>query len=107
MSSIHTHDINPTMPYSKPFLKWAGGKAGLLENLLPFVPKDFSAYFEPFVGGGALFFALQNQRLFSTNATHLKPTKKIILSDKNAELINAYKAIQSNPNEVLRELKTL
>ena len=107
MSSIHTHDINPTMPYSKPFLKWAGGKAGLLENLLPFVPKDFSAYFEPFVGGGALFFALQNQRFFSTNAPHLKPTKKIILSDKNTELINAYKAIQNNPHKVLSKLKSL
>ena len=107
MSSIHTHDINPTMPYSKPFLKWAGGKAGLLENLLPFVPKDFSAYFEPFVGGGALFFALQNSGIFNANALNFKRTKNVVLSDKNAELINAYKAIQSNPNEVLRELKTL
>ncbi len=95
------------MPYSKPFLKWAGGKAGLLDMLLPFVPKDFSAYFEPFVGGGALFFALQNQRFFSANAPHLKPIKKVVLSDKNAELINAYKAIQASPSEVLGELKTL
>ena len=95
------------MPYSKPFLKWAGGKAGLLENLLPFVPKDFSAYFEPFVGGGALFFALQNSGIFNANALNFKRTKNVILSDKNAELINAYRAIQASPHEVLGELKSL
>lgn len=84
---------------AKPFLKWAGGKAGLLDVLLPFVPKDFNAYFEPFLGGGALFFALQSSGILDS--------KRVVLSDKNTELINAYKAIQASPSEVLGELKTL
>ncbi|WP_218838457.1 DNA adenine methylase, partial [Snodgrassella alvi] len=38
-----------------PVLKWAGGKRQLLDTLIPLVPKDYSVYCEPFVGGGALF----------------------------------------------------
>ena len=43
-----------------PFVKWVGGKRGLISQILPFIPKKFNNYFEPFVGGGALFFALYN-----------------------------------------------
>lgn len=43
---------------SKPFIKWAGGKRALLDSIVSFIPKDFKNYFEPFVGGGAIFFAL-------------------------------------------------
>ena len=43
----------------KPFVKWAGGKNGLINSLTPFIPKNFNSYFEPFVGGGALFFILK------------------------------------------------
>lgn len=81
----------------KPFVKWAGGKGGLLDCILPLVPKEFNAYFEPFLGGGALFFALRQKGALDT----------ITLSDKNAELINAYQAIKQNPYKVLRELKSL
>ena len=70
---------------AKPFVKWAGGKAGVLDSLIPFVPQDFGDYYEPFVGGGALFFALQSSGVFNANAK----SKRIILSDKNPELINA------------------
>ena len=88
---------------AKPFVKWAGGKAGVLDSLIPFVPQDFGDYYEPFVGGGALFFALQSKGIFKANAK----SKHIILSDKNTELINTYKAIQASPSEVLAELESL
>lgn len=45
-----------------PFLKWAGGKRSMLPHLLPLIPKEFGTYHEPFVGGGALFFALRPGR---------------------------------------------
>ncbi len=63
-----------------PFLKWAGGKTQLLSQLERFLPDDFNAYAEPFVGSGALFF-------------HLRRTRGIfpaILADSNPELVNAY-----------------
>ena len=42
---------------AKPFVKWVGGKRGLVSQLLPLMPKSFCNYFEPFVGGGALFLS--------------------------------------------------
>ena len=43
---------------AQPFVKWVGGKRSLLPTILPLVPERFNNYFEPFVGGGALYFAL-------------------------------------------------
>lgn len=83
----------------KPFVKWAGGKNGLINSLISFIPKNFNSYFEPFVGGGALFFYLKNLNILNS--------KKIYLNDKNAELINAYKQIKINPNKLLEELEIL
>lgn len=82
---------------SKPFVKWAGGKNGLINSLISFIPKNFNSYFEPFVGGGALFFYLKNLNILNS--------KKIYLNDKNVELINAYKQIKINPNKLLEELE--
>src|SRR5260370_293549 len=76
-----------------PLLKWAGGKRNLLNIILPLTPTCFNRYFEPFVGGGALFFALQ--------------PKKAYLSDKNAELIHAYSQVRNRPAAVIRELRKL
>lgn len=44
---------------AKPILKWAGGKTQLLKELTERVPEAYGRYIEPFVGGGALFFALK------------------------------------------------
>lgn len=85
--------------HTKPFLKWAGGKGGLLDYILPLVPRDFNAYFEPFLGGGALFFALKNMGKLAN--------KSVTLSDKNAELINAYKQIEAYPNALIHKLESL
>jgi DNA adenine methylase len=76
-----------------PLLKWPGGKRSLLKTILPLVPKRFNRYFEPFFGGGALFFALQPDKAY--------------LSDKNAELIHAYSQVRDHPSTVIRELRKL
>ncbi|TXJ32905.1 DNA adenine methylase [Brachyspira aalborgi] len=83
----------------KPFVKWAGGKNGLINSLISFIPKNFNSYFESFVGGGALFFYLKNLNILNS--------KKIYLNDKNTELINAYKQIKINPNKLLEKLEIL
>jgi DNA adenine methylase len=75
----------------EPLLKWPGGKRRLLNYILPLIPKDFSRYFEPFFGSGAVFFALR-----PTNA---------VLSDKNSHLICMYNQIRDNPEAVIRQLK--
>lgn len=66
----------------KPFVKWAGGKTQLLETLIKFLPANFDTYFEPFLGGGALFF-------------YLTPNKAVV-SDYNKELISAYLSFKNN-----------
>jgi DNA adenine methylase len=71
---------------ARPFLKWAGGKRQLLPELLRHAPKPFGRYFEPFVGGGALFFALRPAR-----AT---------LADVNARLIRTYKGVRDDVGRV-------
>ncbi len=78
----------------KPFVKWVGGKHQLLPELLARVerlPKMFDRYFEPFVGGGALFFALQPARAF--------------LSDSNSELINLYLVVREQVGALIADLK--
>jgi len=81
----------------KPFVKWAGGKRQLIPELLKYIPKEFNNYFEPFVGGGALFFELYNLGILKN--------KKVYLFDINEELINTYKVIKDYPNELIEKLK--
>ncbi len=76
---------------AKPILKWAGGKTQMLGDLLPKVPKSYGRYIEPFFGGGAMFFALQPE-----NA---------IIADSNPELINMYRQVATNVDEVISCLK--
>ncbi len=78
----------------RPFVKWAGGKTSLLPVLMMHIPDEFSTYFEPFLGGGALFFALYREGLI----------RKAILSDINRELIDAYIAIRDRVEEVIELL---
>ena len=81
----------------QPFIKWVGGKRGLLEQILPLFPKKFNNYYEPFVGGGAIFFELFSKGLLTN--------KKVILSDINRELINTYDVVKNNPFELINQLE--
>lgn len=76
-----------------PFLKWVGGKRQLIPEIKKILPKGIlnCTYYEPFIGGGALFFELQ--------------PKRAIINDYNEELINVYKVIRDHPNELIEELK--
>lgn len=75
---------------AKPFLKWAGGKAKLLWELIPRLPGSFDRYVEPMIGGGALFFAVQ--------------PKKSLLVDVNPELVNCYRVVQREVEELITDL---
>lgn len=81
----------------KPFIKWAGGKGQLAGELLRMAPVDFNAYHEPFMGGAALFFALQRDG-------RLKG-KRVVLSDINHELVGTYRAIQRDVGKVIDKLR--
>lgn len=84
-------DSNPIK--ARPFIKFVGGKGGLLDQFLPLVPEKFDRYYEPFVGGGAVFFALQPDRAH--------------LSDANSELITCYGAIRDNVEKVIKHLEAI
>lgn len=79
---------------SRPFLKWAGGKTRLLPKLLPYVPDTFRDYYEPFLGGGAMFFAI-HERLSGT----------AYLSDLNDELINTWIVVRDHEPVLRKALK--
>lgn len=77
-----------------PFVKWAGGKSKLIKLYESFLPHSFQSYYEPFVGGGALFFYLYNK----------KKIARAYLNDSNRELINLYIILRDNIEELLEEL---
>ena len=87
------------MTPAKPFIKWAGGKRRLVPELMRHVPEDFNGYFEPFLGGGAMFFAL-------AGSGRLDGADFVWLSDTNAELVNAYNCVQSSLPAVIHRLKS-
>jgi DNA adenine methylase len=79
------------IPAPRPFLKWVGGKGQLLDQLRPLLPPMFGRYFEPFVGGGALFFA--------------RRPPHASLRDVNEELIDCYCAIRDCVDDVITALR--
>jgi DNA adenine methylase len=87
---------------AKPFLKWAGGKGQLIEKLGMLYPDELldgriTNYIEPFVGGGAIFFDILQK--FNI--------EKAVIIDVNKELINCYRCVKSNVNELITKLETL
>ncbi|OUL18777.1 DNA methyltransferase [Nostoc sp. T09] len=75
----------------RPFLKWAGGKSRLIQQYIPYLPTKYKTYYEPFIGGGAVFFYLQPQAA--------------ILTDINAELITTYRCVRDRVEELICLLK--
>lgn len=73
-----------------PIVKWVGGKRQLMFELIKNMPKSYNRYFEPFIGGGALFFELQPEQAY--------------ISDMNEELINLYSVVRDNVYELIKDL---
>lgn len=69
----------------QPILKWAGGKENELKHILPAMPNNFTNYYEPFVGGGAVFFAVQAQKKF--------------INDRSHEIVDLYLAVQKQDDD--------
>ena len=74
-----------------PFLKWAGGKSELLPEIEKRLPRSFSTYWEPFIGGGALYF-------------RLSPASAVI-SDGNEELVNCYQVVRDEVEGLIAALR--
>lgn len=70
-----------------PFLKWAGGKGRLIQQYQQYFPKSFRTYYEPFLGGGAIYF-------------HLLPPRSV-LTDINSELVNVYCCVKDNVEQLI------
>lgn len=76
-----------------PFLKWAGGKRQLLNQIKERMPKEYNDYYEPFIGGGAVLFELQPE--------------KATINDINISLINVYRQVKDNTEEFIELVKKL
>lgn len=77
-----------------PILKWAGGKTQLLDRILPRLPDSIRTYYEPFIGGGAVFFALANERRF----------RDAIISDANPALVELYTVLRDDVESLIEGL---
>ncbi|MFY9310920.1 MAG: DNA adenine methylase [Bacteroidia bacterium] len=85
---------------ARPFLKWAGGKTQLINQIAKTLPKELSStdfvYVEPFIGSGAVLFWFLE---------HFPTMKKAVINDLNADLINTYNTIKNKPHELIAVLK--
>lgn len=88
---------------AKPFIKWAGGKGQLIEQLEALLPADFDSwkdvtYIEPFVGGGAMLFHMLQKH---------PNIKRAIINDINPKLTACYRTIKNNPDKLIEQLSLL
>jgi DNA adenine methylase len=94
MVTTRRNQLTDTLtPEARPLLKWAGGKTQLLPEILTRMPESFGAYHEPFMGGGAVFFAIGPQR-----AT---------VSDTNENLVNLYLHTRDSAGALSESLRLL
>lgn len=84
-----------TKSAARPFLKWAGGKTQLLSALTEILPRKIKTYYEPFLGGGAVFYHLAAESRF----------EHAVLNDWNRELIDCYKVVRDFPDDLVRKLR--
>jgi len=80
---------SPVLP--RPFIKWAGGKSQLISQYVSYFPKQYQNYYEPFVGGGAIFF-------------HLQPQQSLLI-DINLELVNVYRCVRDRVEDLIDRLE--
>jgi DNA adenine methylase len=80
-------------PLIKPYVKWAGGKRQLLTEIRKYLPSNTQGltYYEPFIGGGAVFFDLQPRRA--------------VINDYNRELMMSYRVIRDHVEELISALR--
>lgn len=78
-------------PRLRPILKWAGGKSRLVARIVQRLPERIDTYYEPFVGGAAVFFALASQGRF----------KRAVLGDLNRDLVDVYKGVKEDVDAVI------
>jgi DNA adenine methylase len=81
----------------RPILKWAGGKRSLVPRILKELPDHIETYYEPFVGGAAVFLALAEAKRF----------RRAVITDKNAQLINLYTVVRDDLGKLLKRLEAL
>jgi DNA adenine methylase len=81
----------------RPILKWAGGKRSLVPRILSELPEQIETYYEPFVGGAAVFLALAEAKRF----------KRAVITDKNPQLINLYLVVRDDLGKLLKKLEDL
>lgn len=84
---------------SRPLLKWAGGKRQLLHEIMEKIPSRFETYWEPFIGGAALFFGI--------SATSSSAGRRSVLSDINPDLCLFYETVKGNPAELIEYMESL
>lgn len=86
---MNVANVTPAVP-PRPFIKWVGGKTQLLPELTRRIPSQIDRYYEPFLGGGALFF-------------HLQP-EKAVLTDINPDLISLYQVIRDSVEDLIEDM---
>ena len=84
--------MSVTIEKTQPFIQWVGGKRKIVDQLIKYIPSGVSNYYEPFLGGGALFF--QVRHMFN----------KCYLSDINLDLVTSYNAVKKNPQAISKLL---
>ena len=89
----------PAGPAARPFVKWAGGKTQILDELVRRAPRSIATYYEPFVGGGALFFRLA--------ADPERRPRRAVLNDLSRELIDTYEVVRDALAPLLERLERL
>ncbi|MDR2884397.1 MAG: DNA adenine methylase [Deferribacteraceae bacterium] len=89
--------MQPLLNEGKPFLKWVGGKSQLLSEIRKRYPATIDRYCEPFIGGGAVFFDIM---------AHY-PIKNAYISDRNATLINTYRVVQKEVEQLISALSEI
>lgn len=96
---VNTKDLERVAPViengavATPFVKWVGGKRGIIAELKKYAPAEFNDYYEPFIGGGALFFELRSK------------IKNATLIDSNIDLVFTYTAVRDNVEKLISLLQ--